>query len=146
MSTITVITQLCQEDRDRLDRIIAALERPAPKCESCVDSVADFVDDRLRQNGLEPAKELDQVPAEAPQVTEDTTPEEKPAEAQETAKAEPEQPSVTHADIQKKVVALSAAGKKAEVRGIVMDYASKVSGIPEDKLAEVWQKLTDLEG
>ena len=68
---------------------------------------------------------------------------EKPVETQETAKAEP---SVSKADIQKKVIDLSSAGKKAEVRDIVKAYADKVSTIPEDKLSEVWAKLTALEG
>lgn len=129
MNTITI--QLCQEDRDRLDRILAALERPAPKCENCADDVAEFVADQLQQAGLAPAQE--------PQVTEDTTPEEKTAEAKE-------EPTVTRADIQKKVVALSATGKRDAVKAIVMAYAKNVSGIPDDKLNEVWQKLTALEG
>ena len=125
----TIIFQLCQEDRDRLDRIITALERPAPKCENCADDVAEFVDERLQQAGL--------APTEEPQVTKDTTPEEKPAE----------EPTVDRADIQKKVVTLSAAGKKAAVKEIVTAYQNtKVSDIPEDKLNEVWQKLTALEG
>jgi hypothetical protein len=125
----TIIVNLCEEDRQRLDRIIAALERPAPKCERCADDVAEFVDDRLRQNGLEP------------QATEDTAPEEKPAE-----EAKPEQPAVSRADIQRKVVELSAVGKKEQVREVVKEYADRVSAIPEDKLVEVWQKLTALGG
>lgn len=120
----TIIVNLCEEDRQRLDRIIAALERPAPKYEHCANDVAESAD---------------------------ITPEEKPVEVQEAPKvepkAEPEQPSVGRADIQKKVVELSAAGKKDSVRDVVLAYGNtKVSDIPEDKLAEVWQKLTSLEG
>ena len=124
----TIIVNLCEEDRQRLDRIIAALERPTPKCAHCADDVAEFVS----QNVLTPVQE--------PQKAADTAPEEKPKE-------EPEQPAVSRADIQKKVVELSAAGKKDNVRDIVLAYSNtKVSDIPEDKLAEVWQKLTALEG
>lgn len=49
-------------------------------------------------------------------------------------------------DIQQKVVALSASGKKAEVREIVKSYAEKVSAIPADKFGEVMAKLIGLEG
>ena len=122
----------------KLDRIIELLEKQTTHdCSKCAESVAFFTANQLQQG---------QAPAEEAQPTVDTTPEEKPAEAQETAKTEPEQPTVDRADIQKKVVELSAAGKKADVKKIVTDYATKVSDIPEDKLAEVWQKLTKLEG
>jgi hypothetical protein len=49
-------------------------------------------------------------------------------------------------DIQKKVVELSAAGKKSAVRDVITKYASRVSAIPADKTAEVWEQLTALEG
>ena len=134
MNHITI--ELCQEDRQRLDAILAALEKVAARdCSKCAESVAFFTASQLQQ----PA----QVPVAEPQPTVDTTPEEKPAEPQETAKTEP---TVSKADIQKKVVALSAAGKKDAVKSIVTTYATKVSDIPEDKLNEVWQKLTALEG
>jgi hypothetical protein len=124
----TIIFQLCQEDRDRLDRIIAGLERGVPEGK------------RIEAHQPEPAEVEGQMSMEDIPLT---TPEEKPAEAQETAK---EEPAVSKADIQKKVVTLSAAGKKVEVKKIVTEYATKVSDIPEEKLAEVWQKLTALEG
>jgi hypothetical protein len=56
----------------------------------------------------------------------------------------PPAPSTT--DIQKVVVRLAAAGKKAEVREIVKGYADRVSAIPEDKRAEVLARLSALEG
>lgn len=73
------------------------------------------------------------------------------APAEETAPVEeaPEElpvKTVELSDIQKKVVELSAAGKKAEVRDIITKYAGRVSAIPADKTAEVWEKLTALEG
>lgn len=59
----------------------------------------------------------------------------------------PETPPVpSTADIQKVVVRLAAAGKKAEVREIVKGYADRVSAIPEDKRAEVLARLSALEG
>jgi hypothetical protein len=49
-------------------------------------------------------------------------------------------------DVQRKVVELSAAGKKVEVREIVTAYATRVSEVPADKLDEVMAKLIALEG
>lgn len=68
---------------------------------------------------------------------------EAPTKAEEP---KPEAPKVKMEDVQQKVVALSAAGKKAEVRAIVTAYAERVSAVPEDKLAEVLEKLNALEG
>lgn len=117
MNTITI--ELCAEDRARIDRVIAALEA---------------------------------VPAEplgTPEKVETVQPENVPAQEEETptpAVEEPAAPSVTKTDVQRKVVELSAAGKKAEVRDIVKAYAVKVTDIPDDKVAEVWQRLVALEG
>lgn len=55
-------------------------------------------------------------------------------------------PAPSTADIQKVVVRLAAAGKKAEVRETVKGYADRVSAIPEDKRAEVLARLSALEG
>ena len=139
MNNITI--ELSQEDRARLDIIAGKLgaihdllKSNTHDCERCANSVATVVAGIVEQS---PA------PAEELQTTEDTVQEEKPAEAQEPVKAEP---TVDKADVQKKVVELSAAGKKDAVKEIVQAYASRVSAIPEDKLNEVWQKLTALEG
>lgn len=117
MNTITI--ELCAEDRARLDNILTALTSGRAHAS---------------------APETTQEPPKA-------QPEETPAPQAEQPKAEETAvPVVALADIQRKVVELSAAGKKAEVRGIVKAYAAKVSDIPVDKTAEVWQQLIDLEG
>jgi len=69
------------------------------------------------------------------------------AEPETQAEASEEVPSqtVTMNDLQQKVVALSAAGRKAETRDIVKKYAERVSQIPEDKIPEVWDQLMALE-
>lgn len=123
MNIITI--ELCAEDRARLDRLQAAMERMAgpaiPRAAEALQAVAEAV---------KTAAEEEQLPEAAPEP-----------------QPEPEQPKVDRADIQKKVVALSGAGKKAEVRDIVLAYGNtKVSDIPEDKLAEVMEKLTALGG
>ena len=150
MNNITVTVELCQEDRVRLDKILEAL----------TTNVAGYVVGQLDQyitgkqtRSIAPGVAAAPAPVEAepviePQPTEDTTPVEEPVEVKDTPAAEPEptQPTVTQADVPKKVVALSAAGKKDAVKEIVQKYAPRVSAIPEDKLAEVWQQLTALEG
>ena len=151
MSNITVTVELCQEDRVRLDKILEAL----------TTNVAGYVVGQLDQyitgkqtRGIAPmvaetATTEPENPAVAPIIepwpTEDTTPVEESVEVKETPAAKPKS-TVTQADVQKKVVALSAAGKKDAVKEIVQKYAPRVSAIPEDKLAEVWQQLTALEG
>lgn len=126
MNTITVITELCAEDRARLDAIIEALQSPQGK----------------------PTEAAQAVEAPAPKETQPK--EEKPTEADTaetaastTAAAEP---MVSHDDILKKVITLSAAGKKKEAREIVTGYAEKVSDIPADKLAEVAERLDAIGG
>jgi hypothetical protein len=71
-----------------------------------------------------------------------------PAPVEEAPEAPAEEPAkaIELSDIQKKVVELSAAGKKDAVRAIVTKYASRVSAIPAEHTAEVWEKLTALEG
>ncbi len=141
----TIAIELCAEDRARLDRIYEAL----------TTNVAGYVVGQLEKYYIENKTEAAPAAARAgdneaaeEHLTVDTPAEEVPAEGKETAKAEAveEAPQVSKADIQKKVVELSSAGKKDQVREIVKAYADKVSTIPEDKLGEVWQKLTALEG
>lgn len=119
--------ELCQEDRARIDKVIELLTlSTGQRCQGCADAV---------QEAFTATKPIE--------FTKDTPEEEKPVEpAQEPETA----PQVTKADIQQKVIQLSAAGKKAQVREIVTAVANKVSDIPEDKLAEVWAKLNALEG
>lgn len=127
MNKITI--ELCQEDRQRLDVISDTLELI-----------------RLAlTNGTIPAA-APTVAAFQPEPDAEPAPEEKaPTAAQEAEEAE-EKAVVTLADIQKKVVGLSTAGKKAEVKAIVQEYAPKVSAIPEDKFAKVYARLVALEG
>lgn len=130
MNHITI--ELCAEDRARLDAIIAGLT--GLQCDMCADRIKAQLATAAPQ---EPK-------AEAPEVFTPDEPE-TPAEPAVEEKPEPVV-TVTHADVQRKVVELSAAGKKEEARAIVMAYAVRVSAIPEDKLVEVMTKLQALEG
>lgn len=120
MNSITVTVNLSEEDRARLDKIIEA----------------------LTPQDLEPVKY-----AGALQVEPQTATTEQP---EPTAEPQPEQPAPaapqhTRAELQHLVVTLTSAGKKAEVRAIVLAVASKVSDIPEDKIDEVFEQLKALE-
>lgn len=131
MNTITI--ELCQEDRARLDAILAELEKARPDCSKCTEAVTVSMAHQLR--------EIRATYAE-PETATTTPPEtDKPAEAENEPQSEP----VKLADIQQKVVTLSAAGKKDAVRAIVTKHAARVSDIPEDKRAEVLAQLTALE-
>lgn len=145
----TIIFELCAEDRARLDRIIEALEN-RPNCENCVSAAVTMTKAAVA--------EVDAAKAEAkePAPTTITPQEEKPVETptehpldappiDETPTA-PEAPTVKREDVRGKVVKLCAAGKKEEVKKIVTEYAEAVKDIPEDKLAEVLEKLNALEG
>ena len=120
MNEIKLTVELSKEDRQRLDVISDTLE--------------------LIRLALTTAGTPYSAPE--PEAKAEPAPEAEPA----TAPQEAAQQTVTKADTQKKVVELSAAGKKDAVREIVQRYAKKVSDIPEDKLAEVWAQLTALEG
>lgn len=143
----TITIELCAEDRTRLDKILEALT--SRNCQDCANSVAKYVAAEV-SHAAEEHPVVDPFPAPAPEPEAPTTPE--PVEAPTTPEpveepeAEEAAPTVSQSDVQKLVVELSAAGKKDQVREIVTKYAARVSAIPEDKLAEVWNKLNELEG
>lgn len=128
----------------KLDRIIELLET-THNCDECAKTIAAYVANGCKDFPAEVVTtDAPAAPAEAPkpEPVEPVTPaEETPAQAAEP----PAAPAVTVAEVQQKVVQLSAAGKKDAVREIVKAYADRVSAIPEDKLAEVMDKLTALE-
>lgn len=125
MNIITI--ELCQEDRNRLDTLIAI--------------------------GLELADKRPQKPAEATQTPppETTHPEpENTAQGTQEATAAGKLGDAGNekllSAVQQKVVKLSAAGKKAAVREIVQRYAAKVSDLPAGEYDTIMDALTALEG
>ena len=121
MNTITIA--LCQEDRERLDKIIEALGQI--RTITVTPTVAQEA--QASESKEEPVAEPEECMEEQELV-------EEPAKV------------VSLADIQKKVVELSAAGKKSEVRDIITKFANRVSAIPTEHTAEVWSQLIGLEG
>ena len=130
MNKITI--ELCAEDRARLDAIIAGLT--GLQCDMCADRIKAQL----------AAGKLQEPKAEAPEVFTPDEPE-TPAEPAVEEKPAPVV-TVTHEDIRRKYVELSAANKKKQATAVVEAYASRVSAIPEDKLVEVMTKLQALEG
>lgn len=139
MSNIITI-ELCAEDRARLDHInvnlteliMRVMGNQAPDMGEVLQKAAPELAEKLAAQHpvADPFKELPKA---------EPVPFEQEAPKQEA-------PQYKLEDIQQKVVALSASGKKAEVREIVKSYAEKVSAIPADKFGEVMAKLIGLEG
>ena len=125
MNTITI--ELCKEDRQRLDEIIASLgmivagqksePAPAPVAEHPIDSPTAH---------LEPVEETP-----APIIEEPAAPEVKP---------------VSLAEFQKAVTQAVAKGPKQKeaAKGIINKYAASVSAVPEEKRAEVMAELAKI--
>lgn len=112
MNNITI--EFCAEDRERIDRLIAALEGAGtPYAQPVTAETA-------------PAEPSKPVKAEAPKP--EVTPAVTHADVQKLVVK----------------IAASDKEKKALVREIVNGYADKVSAIPEDKLPEVLERLKEV--
>lgn len=142
----TIIFELCAEDRARLDRIIEALEH-RPNCENCVSAAVTMTKEAVAETAATKPKKKEEAPTTNPPKEEKPaeTPTEHPLDAPPIDET-PTAPAVKREDVRGKVVKLCAAGKKEEVKKIVTEYAEAVKDIPEDKLAEVFEKLNALEG
>ena len=157
MNNITI--ELCAEDRARIDKLTDALERrirqahyiiehterpePAPK-DDLQEKLAEVVAS-VSAETVENAAEEAETPTTTENPTEPTNEaQEEPAEAKQAE--EPKKPTVTMAMLTNKAITLSAAGLKDKVRDVVHQYAKTVTSLPEDKWAEVYEKLNALEG
>lgn len=148
MNTINVIVELGPESMAKLDQILEAMKGLQPNCHSCVESATSMV---INCMTTDPAEE----PA-APASTADTAAPETGHPAEEVSAAvepepaaEPEQPKYTKPDVlalvQKLAAPTSPEHKRTGAKAIVKAYGAKVSDIPEDKYAEVMDKLTALD-
>lgn len=144
MNTITI--ELCAEDRARLDAILAALEK-GPHCDKCVKDVAAALtmpQAPKNEPKNEPQSEEKKEVKENTESPAFVTAEDAPPWEEDVPKAAPKH---TKADLQQKVVKMVSAGAdKAKVRGIINEYAERVSLVPEDKVDEVMGRLAALEG
>lgn len=162
----TITIELCQEDRARLDKIIEGLGRIRnPDCSKCVEDVADIMNkscEAIEKNAQKPeADPVQQKLAEtlnkAQESPKNATGEAKaepltttPPEEEKPKAAEPTQPeakkTVGRAELRNMAIKLSASDKKEQMKEIIRQYATKVSEVPEDKIAECYEKLVALEG
>lgn len=131
MNEIKVTTELCAEDRARLDKLLEAL--------AGIPEAINLAGTPLPVT-VEPVEHKDFV--EIPEPAEEN-------EAGDTDQAPVEEntaPQHTKAELQQKIATLVSKGKKAEVKEVVQKYAPRVSDIPDDKVDEVWSLLSKLEG
>ncbi len=139
MNEIKVITELCAEDRARIDRLTAALEG--------LTAGIGSVGTPYAVNNISNVVEAPKTDTEAPKAETPAEPESVPAEVGAPAE-EPdvkEVPEHTQAELQQKVISLVSGGKKDDVKKIIEQYAPRVSAIPAEKINEVWDKLLVLE-
>lgn len=141
MNEIKVTTELCEKDRELLSDLTHALVQLTIQLKGDTEA-AEHYGKCFGKDAEDPAEE-----PQAPAVAEEPEqPKNEPAEEVKLEKAPTEAPKVTLSDIQQKVVALSAAGKKAEVRDVIKKYADRVSAIAVAAYVEVWDELAKLEG
>jgi hypothetical protein len=146
MNNINITTELCAEDRARIDRLTAAVEDLVNTIKPPTIKMATF-------------EEMAEALAHAPSYVNNRCPGGGPVEAPAEPESVPEEvgapddepdvkevPEHTKAELQQKVISIVTAGKKDEVKAIIEQYAERVSAIPDEKINEVWDKLTKLEG
>jgi hypothetical protein len=144
MNVITI--ELCAEDRARLDRLAAALEKASPDCAACARSVAEGVA-KFVANAELPAtcpdnatETADVDPAPVAHPADDVAPWEDPAPVT-APKAE-----VSLSEFQKALSLRCAESDtmRAKVRALLHEYAEAASKVPADKRAEVLDRLAAL--
>ena len=136
MNEIKIITELCAEDRARLDRIAGLLEADIEAKLRTPKTTAE-----TPQKTAEPEPQGNTQPEPATQAQ----PQKAEPVSAETEEPKPEKVYVNVEDIRRLVVTLSASGKKDKAREVIQTYARTVSDLPADKYAEVWAKLKALE-
>lgn len=146
MNTITIITQLCEEDRKRIDELISLAGQIVGELKAhpvgCVELAQDTAP-------LQTAEVSVGLPVEGAAHLEPVTVAEEPAPAstpEPVAEPTPEVKPISLAEFQKAVTLAVSKGvaQKQAVKKIINTYATSVSGVPEDKRAEVMEALAKL--
>lgn len=144
MNEIKITTELCAEDRKRIDTLTEAMGYLAGQIHLLLngptyegeqpDPIADLPEE------VQPTME---EAAEAMKAEEHPVENPFPEAPKEEAPAEP---NYTKDDIRKLVVTLSANGKKAEARDIVLAHGTSITELPEEAINTVYNALKALEG
>ena len=150
-----ITIELCEEDRARIDRLIAAVEKRTVQVESALeqrysiktegqkdDPVQKALADALDRASKTLESNAEATGEETPTITPQT--DEKPTREE----TEPTAPikTVTRAELGAKVREMMTKGFKEQTKEIVKSYAPTVPEVPEDKVAECYAKLVKLEG
>ena len=152
MNTINVIVELGPESQAKLDKILGALEGIGRhNCKGCVESAVMMAKNMtIEEATSEPAAPASAAETAAPETSHHAEEVGAAVEPEPAAALEqPEAPKYTKADVQALVQKLAAPTspehKRTGAKAIVKSYGAKVSDIPEDKYAEVMDKLTALD-
>ena len=148
MNCITI--ELCAEDRARIDRLTEALERKA--CDGCMASALAWAEQVMHKAGASAIPESAPAPVTpknaAPAATTEQPAAVTPTEDNNAAPAENNPPPkpVSLAEFQKALSLRCAesATMKDRVRALIHEYAAAASQVPEDKRAEVLERLAKL--
>lgn len=138
MNEIKITTELCAEDRKRIDTLTEAMGYLAGQIHLLLNGPT------YEGKQPDPIADLPEEvkPVEAPA---ETAPwEEHPVE--NPFPEVPAEPAYTKDDIRKLVVTLSANGKKAEARDIVLAHGTSITDLPEESINTVFKALKALEG
>ena len=134
-----ITIELCQEDRQRIDELIAFAGLIAGEMKGRAPSSVSLTGDGITVNYDTPenAAAAEEHPVDAVSPHADPEP-----------VAESERPKYTKADVQAKVQKMAGPNspKREQVKALVKSYGAKISDIPEDKYDEVMAKLAELEG
>lgn len=146
MNNITI--ELCQEDRKRLDELIAfaGLIVGEMKAAKPLDFRMEMPAPTEEPTAPQEAPNLEVVKSDHP--VDDASPFPEP---EDVAPTEAPKPTITLDQIRQKVTYLRASSdqkKKDGAKDIVLAYAPNITGLAncEDKWPEIWDKLTALEG
>lgn len=141
----TITIELCAEDRARLDAIIKALQ--SLEVQTAIE-ITEEVSTTEPQEAPKAAETVNTPPAaeKAAEQAQDAPQEPLPWAEADAGKGSAQQ--ITLEQIRQKVTQLAAAGnaqRKVKVRAVIQAYAAKVSDLPADKYAEVWEQLQRIE-
>lgn len=148
MNEIKVTTELCAEDRARLDKTneLLATIIELELCKAIADKCVNAKD--VSEEPDELTKKLQEAVNSAQDATEENTPTTNPPIEETPTEAENAKPEkvISRAELGAKVRELMTGGYKEQTKAIVKEYAPTVPGVPEDKVTECYNRLVALEG
>jgi len=145
MNNITLTTELCKEDRARVDELLNRLDTLiAVGLELCKKNVYDLEPVAPAETRQKAAETASAPTPESTHPVDEVSPHGEPVSV---AAAEEPVREVTAAELLALVQKLAApgSGKRDKAKAIVQSYGTKVSDVPADKRAECMDKLTALD-